>query len=209
MPIEKIDQLQDIHLDVLKEIGNIGSGNAASALSSMLNCETDISVPVVKLLDFDDAVNFLGGPERVVIGMLINIHGDINGMMLYVIQHSFASQMTQGVFGTSIEDLLSLNEMEHSFIQEIGNILSASYINAIASLTGLTIDISVPNMTVDMVGAILSVPAIQFARVGNKVLFIDDSFTIGQNHEKINSNMILIPEMESLQTLFSKLGVEI
>ncbi len=209
MPIEKIDQLQDIHLDVLKEIGNIGSGNAASALSGLLNCETDISVPVVKLLDFDDAVNFLGGPEKVVIGMLVNIHGDINGMMLYVLQHSFASQMTQSIFGTEIEDLLNLNEMEHSFISEVGNILSASYINAIASLTGLMIDISVPNMTVDMVGAILSVPAIQFARVGNKVLFIDDSFVIGQTHNEIKSNMILIPEMESLHTLFTKLGVEI
>lgn len=209
MPIEKIDQLQDIHLDVLKEIGNIGSGNAASALAGMLNCETDISVPVVKLLDFEDAVNFLGGPEKVVIGMLVNIHGDINGMMLYVLQHSFANQMTQSIFGTDVEDLMNLNEMESSFISEVGNILSASYINALASLTGLMIDISVPNMTVDMVGAILSVPAVQFAKVGNKVLFIDDSFVIGQTHDEIKSNMILIPEMESLQTLFSKLGVEI
>lgn len=207
MSIKNVDELQDMHLDVLKEIGNIGSGNAASALSTMLNCDTDISVPDVKLLDFDDAVNFLGGPENVAIGMLVNLTGDISGMMLYVLQHSCASKMTSTIFGTEIEDIANMNDMERSFISEVGNIMSASYINAIASLTGLTIDISVPQMCVDMVGAILSVPAIQFAQIGNKVLFIDDRFVIGGS--EVQSNMILVPEMSSLETLFSRLGVGI
>ena len=100
-----------------------------------------------------------------------------------------------------------MNDMERSFISEVGNIMSASYINAIASLTGLTIDISVPQMCVDMVGAILSVPAVQFAQIGNKVLFIDDRFVIGGS--EVQSNMILVPEMSSLETLFSRLGVGI
>ncbi|MBQ2823945.1 MAG: chemotaxis protein CheC [Oscillospiraceae bacterium] len=207
MGIRNVEELQDMHLDVLKEIGNIGSGNAASALSTMLNCETDISVPNVKLLDFSDAVNFLGGPENIAIGMLVNLTEDINGMMLYVLQHSCASQMTSAIFGSEIEDLANMNEMERSFIAEVGNIMSASYINAIASLTGLTIDISVPQMCVDMVGAILSVPAVQFAQVGNKVLFIDDSFVIGGC--EVKSNMILVPEMSSLEFLFNRLGVGI
>ncbi len=207
MSIKNVDELQDMHLDVLKEIGNIGSGNAASALSTMLNCDTDISVPDVKLLDFGDAVNFLGGPENVAIGMLVNLTGDISGMMLYVLQHSCASKMTSTIFGTEIEDLANMNDMERSFISEVGNIMSASYINAIASLTGLTIDISVPQMSVDMVGAILSVPAVQFAQIGNKVLFIDDRFVIGGC--EVQSNMILVPEMSSLETLFSRLGVGI
>ncbi len=207
MGIRNVEELQDMHLDVLKEIGNIGSGNAASALSTMLNCETDISVPNVKLLDFADAVNFLGGPENIAIGMLVNLTEDINGMMLYVLQHSCASKMTSTIFGSEIEDIANMNEMEKSFIAEVGNIMSASYINAIASLTGLTIDISVPQMCVDMVGAILSVPAVQFAQVGNKVLFIDDSFVIGGC--EVKSNMILVPEMSSLEFLFNRLGVGI
>lgn len=207
MSIQNVEQLQDVHLDVLKEIGNIGSGNAASALAQLLQCETDISVPSVKMLNFDDAVNFLGGPENIAIGMLVNLEGDITGMMLYVLQHSFASRMTSALFGAPIEDLTNMNEMESSFISEVGNIMAASYVNAIASLTGMTIDISVPVMTVDMVGAILSVPAIQFAQVGNKVLFIDDSFVIGDG--EIKSNMILVPEMKSLETLFTRLGVSV
>ena len=207
MSIQNVEQLQDMHLDVLKEIGNIGSGNAASALSELIQCNTDITVPTVKMLDFSEAVNFLGGPENVAIGMLVGIKGDITGMMLYVLQHSFASKMTSTLFGTEIEDLTNMNEMETSFISEVGNIMAASYVNAISQLTGMMIDISVPNMTVDMVGAILSVPAVEFAQVGNKVLFIDDGFVIGDG--EIKSNMILVPEMQSLETLFTRLGVSI
>ncbi|MCH5348424.1 MAG: chemotaxis protein CheC [Oscillospiraceae bacterium] len=205
MAIKNVEQLQAMHLDVLKEIGNIGSGNAASSLSTFLQCPTDIVVPIVRLLNFDETVNFLGGPENITIGMLVNIVGDINGMMLYIIEEEFASQLTSMLFGSGIEDLANLNEMERSLIAEVGNIMSASYINAIASLTGMTIDISVPVLTTDMVGAILNVPVVEFAQVGDKVLFIDDGFTIGG--KEIKSNMILIPEMESLNTLFTRLGV--
>lgn len=207
MAIQNVEQLQDMHLDVLKEIGNIGSGNAASSLSELIQCNTDITVPSVKMLDFSEAVNFLGGPENVAIGMLVGIKGDITGMMLYILQHSFASKLTSTLFGSEIENLTNMNEMETSFISEVGNIMAASYVNAISQLTGMMIDISVPNMTVDMVGAILSVPAVEFAQVGNKVLFIDDGFVIGDG--EIKSNMILVPEMQSLETLFTRLGVSI
>ena len=207
MAIQNVEQLQAMHLDVLKEIGNIGSGNAASSLSTFLQTPTDIVVPVVRLMDFNETVNFLGGPENITIGMLVNLVGDINGMMLYILEEEFASQLTTTLFGAPIEDIANLNEMERSLIAEVGNIMSASYINAIASLTGMTIDISVPNLTTDMVGALLSVPVIQFAQVGNKVLFIDDGFTIGG--KEIKSNMILVPEMESLETLFTRLGVSV
>ncbi len=205
MSIQNVEQLKDIHIDVLREIGNIGSGNAASALADLLQCETNIAVPTVRLLDFNDAVKFLGGPENITIGMLVNITGEIHGMMLYIIQRAFASKMTMQLFGTDIADMMNLNDMERSLISEVGNIMAASYINALASLTGMTIDISVPTLTSDMVGAILSVPTIEFAKVGNKVLFIDDSFIIGDS--EIKSNMILVPEMQSLETLFEKLGV--
>ncbi len=207
MPLSNVNELQDMHLDVLKEIGNIGSGNAASALAEFLQVSTDITVPSVKLLDFSETVNFLGGPENVAIGMLVGIQGDITGMMLYVLEKSFASKMTSALFGNEIEDLYNMNDMEISLIQEVGNIMAGSYMNALASLTGMSIDISVPNLTVDMVGAILSVPAIEFAQIGDKVLFIDDRFIIDSG--EVKSNMILVPELESLETLFEKLGVSV
>lgn len=210
--LKDMQQLNAMHFDVLREIGNIGQGNAASSLSQLLNMSIDISVPSVKLLEFNETVEYLGGPENIVLGMLVRLSGDIQGMMLYVLQKSFANRMVHSVFGKEIHELVELDEMDVSFIQEIGNILAGSYVNAISSLTGLTIDISVPTITVDMAGAILAVPAVEFAQIGSKVLFIDDSFIFGNAPSEANnveSNMILVPELDSLEKLFSKLGVEV
>ena len=207
MSLKNVEQLNAVHMDVLREIGNIGSGNAASSLASLMGVTVDITVPTVKLLGFSETVEFLGGPEKIAIGMLVGLTGDITGMMLYILQKSFANEMLKAVMGKEVDDLFELDEMDQSFISEIGNIMAGSYVNAISSLTGLTIDISVPNLTVDMVGAILSVPAVEFAKVGDKVLFIDDSFMAGSG--EIKSNMILVPETDSLELLFTKLGVGI
>ncbi len=212
MSLKNMDQLNAMHFDVLREIGNIGQGNAASSLSQMLSQTIDISGPTVKLLDFNESVEYLGGPENVVLGMLVGLKGDINGMMLYVLQKSFANSMLKAVFGKEINDLTELDEMDLSFIREIGNILAGSYVNAISSLTGLTIDISVPTISIDMAGAILAVPAVEFAQIGNSVLFIDDSFIFGgssSDNSEVKSNMILVPELSSLETLFSRLGIEV
>ena len=212
MSLKNMDQLNAMHFDVLREIGNIGQGNAASSLSQMLSQTIDISVPTVKLLDFNESVEYLGGPENVVLGMLVGLKGDINGMMLYVLQKSFANSMLKAVFGKEINDLTELDEMDLSFIREIGNIVAGSYVNAISSLTGLTIDISVPTISIDMAGAILAVPAVEFAQIGNSVLFIDDSFIFGgssSDNSEVKSNMILVPELSSLETLFSRLGIEV
>lgn len=204
--------LNSVHFDVLREIGNIGQGNAASALAQMLGLSIDISVPTVRLLEMDEAVQYLGGPENVVLGMLVGLSGEIQGMMLYVLQRGFATNMINTVFGKDVKELTAFDEMDLSFVQEIGNILAGSYVNAISSLTGLTIDISVPNICIDMAGAILAVPAVEFAHIGSKVLFIDDNFIFGgdgSNPEEVKSNMILVPELKSLDTLFQHLGVEV
>lgn len=207
MPLNNINELNDMELDILKEIGNIGQGNAASALSGILNEAINIAVPNIKILDFNEVINFLGGPEHIAIGLLVGLSDKINGMMLCIMQESFVSHMIKAVFGKDGAEISSLSEMEMSFVTEVGNILASSYVNAISSMTGLNIQLSVPQVSVDMVGAILSVPAVEFAQIGDKVLFIDDSFIIGDS--KIKSNMILVPELKSLSTLFSGLGVDL
>ena len=205
MALEKIEQLSDVQIDTLKEIGNIGQGNAASALSSIMGKMIDISVPNVKILDFDKTVKYLGGEEQLVVGILFGITGEINGMLIQVLSETAACGMVNPLMNENISSLSEINNMNRSCLEEIGNILAGSYINAIASLTGMTIDISVPSLTIDMAGAILSVPAVKFSMIGDKVLLIDDSFII--DNGELKSNIILIPEIESLSVLFSKLGV--
>ena len=207
MPFNSIDELDDMHVDVLTELGNIGSGNAATALASLMNTEININVPHVRILGFNDVADYVGGPENVVLGVLIKLSGDVDGMILYVFNDDLIKNVLKVFFGKDYTSVSELDEMDMSALNEIGNIMASSYVNAPSSMTSLTIDVSVPSMCVDMAGAILSVPSIEFAQVGNKVLFIDDSFSIGENSDKVKSNMILVPEMDSLNKIFERLGI--
>ncbi len=207
MSLKNIEELNAMHLDVLRELGNIGSGNAATSLSSFMNKEININVPDVKILGFNEVAEYVGGPEHIVMGLLIMLDADINGMILYILDEEFVKNVVEVFFGKEFTVFQDLDEMELSAFSEIGNIMASSYVNALSSMTGMTINISSPAITVDMAGAILSVPSAKFAEIGDKVLFIDDSFGVGINAEKVQSSMILVPEMDSLNKLFERLGV--
>ena len=199
--LKNYDDLSPVAIDCLREIGNIGSGSAASSLSEMLGKTIEMKVPNVCVLEYQQIIDAMGGPEKVITGILVRLEGDIKGMMMFLLEDSFA----QVVLSTFMNAETKLGDMELSVITEMGNIMAGSYLRALSTLTGLTIDMSIPSMTVDMLGAIMSVPITEFAQVGDKVLFIDDGFKI--DGVAIKSNIILIPEMESLETLMKKLGV--
>ena len=205
MSIKAYDDLNPIHIDVLKEIGNIGSGNAATALSGMLGRMVDMVVPSVQIMDYSEAIEFSGGPESIVAGILVRLEGDIEGMIMFLLEKPFAETVISSFMGEVSEDFVALNEYQRSVLTEMGNIMAGAFLSAISQLTNLFINISVPSLTIDMLGAIMSVPAIEFAQVGDKVLLINESFIIDSN--KIKSNMILIPEISSLDILLKRLGV--
>ena len=147
--------------------------------------------------------------------ILVRLNGELSGMMLTIMENAFVGDLIRLVFGTAPDDLYAMDDMQSSFVQEMGNILSGSYLNAISALTGLSAEVSVPSVTTDMVGAILAVPAVEFAELGNKVMFIEDSFTFADGfdeNERVNGstvrcNMILVPQMSSLEMLFDRLKV--
>lgn len=207
MIIKNLDQLNEMHIDILREIGNIGAGNAATSLSQMLMKKVDMNVPEVKLLDFQAATELMGGPENVVLGILVKMTDDIEGMVMFLLKKEFVSMVINSLIGTEIESFEQVGEMEFSALQEVGNIMIASYINSIAGLTGLRIDISVPALTIDYAGAMLSVPAIEFANVSDKVIFIEEKFKAEE--EEVDSHILLIPDVKSLNKLLAGLGIEI
>ena len=205
MSIGKYEDLNDMQIDVLREVGNIGSGNAATALSSMVGKMIDIEVPKVAVLDFNDAINAVGGPEKVIAGILIRINGDIEGMIMFLFEENLIGLIEKTFFGEAPKDIFSLSEAENSALNEMGNIMAGSYVNAIAQLAGMTIDIEVPVMTVDMLGAIMSVPAIEMGEMSDKLLFIDNNMIIDKT--SIQSKMLLLPTIDSLDNLLGRLGV--
>ena len=150
MALKSYDDLSEMQIDVLREIGNIGSGNAATALSEMLGHPVSISVPKVRILDYAEVVTGLGGPETMVVGLLLTLSEDVEGMMMFLLQREFAHMSLSALLGEEIERFDQIDEMGMSAIREVSNIMAASYVTAIASLTGLTINISTPDLTIDM-----------------------------------------------------------
>lgn len=209
MRLNTFDELNDLHIDVLREIGNIGSGNAATALSSMLDRKVDISVPQVRILDYSTVTEELGGPEQILAGLLLSLSGDVTGMMMFLLHKDFAHMIINTLTGMDLDSVDDMDEFSTSAICEVGNIMAASYVNAIASLTGLMIDISPPDICVDMVGAILSVPAIYFADIGDTIIFIQDEFDRQEDDARSASYIMMIPETGSLKAIMTGLGLEL
>lgn len=200
----KVEDLNNMHLDVLREVGNIGAGNAATALAKMIDKKIDMEVPIVKILDYADIANTLGGEESVVAGIYFDVEGDITGNIMFLLDVNSSKTLTGMLMGR--EDYSKdLDEMDRSALQEVGNILSGSYISSLSSLTGLNLLLSIPSLCIDMAGAILSVPAIQFGYVSDKVLLIETKLKDG--NDLVKANFFLIPNAETFSTLLNSLGV--
>ncbi|HHX18125.1 MAG TPA: chemotaxis protein CheC [Clostridium sp.] len=199
------NNLDDTHMDVLREIGNIGAGNAVTALAKLLNKKVDMDVPKVKVMKFKDVSEILGGAEIPVVGLLLNVEGDITGSIMFILKSDAASTLVNILMGRSLEDCKEFEEMELSALQEIGNILASSYLSSLSGLTGLNIMPSVPELAIDMAGAILSVPAIQFGTIGDSVLYIETGFFEGST--RVVGDFFLVPDTDSYEVLLKALGV--
>lgn len=204
--ITNYEELNEIQIDVLREIGNIGAGNAATALATILDETVEISLPKVRITDFDTAINALGGAETMTVGVLVNFSDEANGMIMFLLNMDDANGILDILVGESEDDPAEgLSELKLSAVKEIGNILASSYINSISTLTGLRINLSVPHIAIDMAGAIMSVPIIEFGSVGDKVMFIEEAFS-GRNN-KLKSNIIMFAEIETLKIIMERLGL--
>jgi len=198
------------HLDVFKEIGNIGAGHAASALAGLLDRRISMSVPEASVLPFDEIVDVLDGPETLVTGVLIDISGDLNGYILLVLCMEDAMAMVSQALQQSVRDTtepdFELTEMEKDTLLEIGNILVGSFLSAISSFSGLGATPAVPQLAVDMLGAILSIAMIEYGMIGDSVLFLKTQFN--DLAGDINGHFFLIPDYNSYKMLLSALGLE-
>ena len=197
-----IEEMSDQYFDVLKEIGNIGAGNATTALSTMLGTRVDMMVPKVRLMEFKDVGTTLGGEDQLVAGIYLVVDGDIHGSIMFMQKKESARAMVQKLMGMPSEDD-DFSEMELSALKEIGNVITGAYLNSLSTLTNLTIYPSVPDICIDMAGAILSVPAIEFGAISDKMLLIQTDFA---DDDDLSGYFILVPDEESDAKILHALG---
>ena len=208
------NEITPYQMDVLKEIGNIGASSAATALSKLVNKRISISLPEIKILKFSNITDIVGGEEVLTVGILQPMTGDITGNIMFLLRlqeaHDLAAFLIREMLNLVKEGdqpVDQFDDMELSALREAGNILISSYLSAISKLTDLSIIPDVPQMAIDMAGAILSVLAIEFGKVGDSVLYIASEFA--QDAIKIGGDFFLVPDIESYNTLLRALGVGI
>lgn len=206
MGLQNYEDLTDVHLDVLKEVGNIGSGNASAALSNMINLNVKVEMPEVKVVDFHSCTDQSGGAEQIVAATMTRMSGGMDGMILLLMDKDFVNVISKVFYGREVEGLLSLKDEEISAITEIGNIMCGAYVSAVCQLSGIDVVLDTPSFTVDMTGALMSVPVVEFGEVGDQILYIDKKLSI--DGEEMNTKLFVIPTIDSLQKLLRKLGVE-
>ena len=202
-----INDLNYLQIDVLREIGNIGAGNAATALAKLLNKRVGMDVPKVKILEFKDVNEILNGADALVVGILLNVAGSITGKIMFILEYNSAHILVNILLGKPANESGEFCELGISALKEIGNILAGSYLSALSNLTHLNIMTTVPEIAIDMAGAILSVPAIEFGNNGDTVLYIETEFTEGKT--KVVGDFFLIPDIESYDVMMKALGVAI
>lgn len=200
-----LEKVTEQYYDVLKEIGNIGAGNAMTALSQMIQCKVDMKVPQVRLLGFDEIGTLMGGEEQLMVGIYLAVEGDITGSIMFLLKQESAKHLVNKLMmGMGSPGRLELDEMELSAMQEVSNIITGAYLNSLSTLTNLTIYPSPPAVTVDMAGAILSVPAIEFGSMGDNILLIQTQF---HDETQIDGYFILIPDLKSYEKILKALGI--
>ncbi|SOB93131.1 chemotaxis protein CheC [Ureibacillus xyleni] len=204
-------KITSLHLDVLKEIGNIGAAHAATALSDLLNKKVDMRVPKVEMVTFNDMMEFAGGAEKAVVGIFLRIEGDAEGSMFFILPIDQANRFIQRLINDETFNFRNepISDLGLSAMQEMGNILSGSYLSALSDFTGLKIYPTVPGLSVDMFGAIISIGLIEISEVSDHVIVINTSiFEDGmEDSNEVRGHFFLLPDPDSFETIFKALGV--
>ncbi len=198
-----LENMDGVYFDVLKEIGNIGAGNATTALAQLLNQKVDMKVPKVALLEFSEVGEAMGGEEQLMAGIYQLVEGDITGSIMFLLEEKSARTLVSSLMGTPPSDG-DFTEMELSALKEIGNIITGSYLSSLSMLTNLKIISSIPAISIDMAGAIMSVPAIEFGALGDKILLIQTAFS---DDIELDGYFILVPDLESYEKILSSIGM--
>ncbi len=202
------DNINGMYFDILKEIGNIGAGNATTAVATMLNLTLEMKVPKVELIAVEDLGSAIGPEEQTIVGIFLEVKQDISGSIMFLMElepaHYLVDRLMGVMGGVGGSKGADFSDMELSALKEIGNIIAGAYLSALSSMTNLVILPSIPYISVDMAAAILSVPAIQFGQYGDNALMIQTKFGADR---MIDGYFILLPDEDSYDKILGSLGI--
>ena len=197
-------EVTQFQLDALREIGNIGSGHAATALSSLLQRRIEMSVPRVWVVPFEELSAIVGQLDTPQATIYVKVEGEAPGKAVFFFPVESAEVMVQALFGTDVPMDLYADEMAQSALKEVGNILVSSFVMALTQFSGIPLQPSVPALAVDMIGASLDAIFLEEGTLDDTVLFIDTQLS---GIPKIEGQFIFLPDEGSLIKLLGAMGL--
>lgn len=197
-------QLGPEQMDALREIGNIGAGNAATSLSQMMGSPVQMGIPTVKFLPAEDIAAEIGEGDEVVAAMFLGVEGDAPGHMLFVICEQAAHNVVDTLAGGPAHDE-GFTGIEMSALQEVGNIMTGSYLGALSLITGPRLEPTPPAAGIDLVGALPGAALAQVAMVSDVALMLESTF--GDDDTPSTGDFLCIPTSEAPATVLDRLGL--
>lgn len=205
MRLKSYGDMNLLELDVMKEISSIGTSHAATSLSKLLQKEVRITIPEVNILSYDETVDKIGHIEELVAATLVQMSNEVNGLMLFIFKMDLANAVLGKLLSRHYTSFEEMDEMDYSALEEIGNIIICSYVNAFTQLVGVEIDLSVPSSTINMLGGILTVPIAEYGYETDKLMYINAEFIM--DGEKLTDGLLMLPDIASLNRILEKLGI--
>ncbi|MFD2208849.1 chemotaxis protein CheC [Virgibacillus halophilus] len=203
-------KLTNMQRDALREIGNIGSGNAATSMAKMMQNKVEMAVPDLKIIAFEEVMDMLGGAETTVVANMFRINGNAPGTVFLIMSLEEADSIAQHFSGLELFDCQDDPEpLGVSAIQEFANILTSAYVSALADFTGLHMQPSVPLISIDMAGAVISQGLVEISQANDYAIIIDTVMNVPAKKGMVQSNgqFLLLPDPDSLPKIFSALGI--
>ncbi len=205
MRLKSYEDMNLQELDVMKEISSIGTSHAATALSKLLQKEVRITIPEISILSYEETVDRIGHMEELVAATLVQMKNEVEGLMLFLFKMDLANAVLGKLLERHYQSFEELDEMDFSALEEIGNIIICSYVNAFTQLVGVEIDLSVPSSTINMLGGILTVPIAEYGYETDKLMYINAEFIM--DGEKLSDGLLMLPDIKSLNSILEKLGI--
>jgi chemotaxis protein CheC len=208
-----LSSFNHLQLDAIKEVGNIGTGNAATALSQLLSCMIDMDVPKADLVSIYSIAEYYGDPDAVVAAVFVRSLGEFGCSLIFIQKEEEAGLMVDLLlkqqFGDSVPEDLP-QEMFDSALAEVGNIILSSFLNAINMLIGTQHQISPPGVAHDMLASIMDVVASIFGQMGEMAVLVNTELRVGGTDgggRDISGNIVMLPDPDALELLLRKLQV--
>lgn len=205
-------KLSNLQKDVLREIGNIGAGNATASMSQLINKTIKMEVPSVKIVTVNEMMEIIGGPEKLIVAIFFRFEGEVTGTVYFVLTIEEAEYLVSKVTSEQVTSIMKdgkTDSMAVSVLQEVANILNGSYLSAMADFTNLRMTTSVPYLSIDMAAATIVTGLVELSKTTDYAILIDTKIIGDESDNNVKGHFLLIPDPDSIPTLFSALGIDL